>query len=1450
MNADRNLLFGVLALQLDFITREQLIAATSAWVLDKGRPIESILQEHGAIPSERHALISALVKEHLKQHDNDAEKSLASLSSIKSVRDDLNTILDSDLHASLQRIPERTTPDDPFATTAYSVGASTSDGQRFRILRPHARGGLGEVFVARDEELGREVALKQIQERHADHPESRSRFLLEAEITGGLEHPGIVPVYGLGSYADGRPYYAMRFIRGDSLKDAVERFHAADWSGRCGERELELRKLLGRFIDVCNAIEYAHSRGVLHRDLKPGNIMLGKYGETLVVDWGLAKAVGRRDLEDTSAGDESTLRSSSGSGSAPTQMGSAIGTPAFMSPEQAAGKLNELKPASDVYSLGATMYSVLTGVPPFPKDDVAEVLRKVQGGDFAKPRILDHQIPLGLERICLKAMSLRASDRYESPRKLADDIEHWLADEPISAQPDRLVQRAARWSRHHRAWTISAAAVAVSVAVVATWSAFSLARAKHLTDSRVAELRFEQAYARLPRNDAATASLYLADALQSAVAARNQDLEGSIRKHLSWWTSELHVLQSAEARFEEKDLRGISSDGRFALLSRQDGATEVWDTMNERLVGVVEASDEGFLSTVDEKTEAGLVPPAPPEVQNKPRLEDDAGRDAFEADALALLQDESIDPMQPTQPIQPVQPVQPVEPVQDWELPGLDLRNSGASFGGLEVLSEQVSSALSGPVPPPVEGVTGGQISAETAVDLGDVSQPNLISASEDGSRVMALVDHTVHIWDVAAQKELSVPINETVVGAEISRDGRLVAIIALGRNVEIWSVDPGERVEVIPAGDASAIAFDPLGGTLLVGHMSGFAEFWDIETAQPDEQSVEHGEAISFVAVLPDSDAFVTASRSVKLWNRNTLQVSGPMLHNGAVAGVSYNSRDSRIVTASLDWTAQEWDCITGTALGAPMHHAGAVLSARYDKSGLLVTDARNPREETGYATRKWKAHRNNSEAKGIANETFLVGMFGRSKSEVLVTNLVPGFPAQLFDSPVGVLVHTGSGESLPAAKLAAETIMAVDFSSEQPLGLVTHGRDARLYNLRDGAPYGRPLEGAGHIIRVLLDRNRDRMRAGHVSAPIFAQVDAVASMLLIAGHNSANIWDIATGTADKRQIVPRRLITRAVLAPSGKYAALVVGDIAQLWSLIDFTHLGTTLPHSHPIDSVTFSPDEKLFLVCGGNSIQLYSTEQCASVGTPIEVGADVASVAFSSAGDLIATLVHDSDTASSSNDPSDAGGRSAPPPPPPSFGDEGEDAPPMPKEPSAELSDVSEFRLTRWKTTVDGELNSPDQDPTDGVVPTPDRSSMEYEQSDSPAFLGHLPPADDVPVADPQFDGQEEATEMEPPQDFENTSPSNDYLQLFETRSGKALGPRIQLREAGLAVTFSADDSELLVAASSGVLHVSVPAAITEDAKDLLNRIEVATGLELQPNGVARVLSADEWAKRAAR
>ena len=334
-----NLLFGILALQMDFIDREQLIAAMQAWLSDKSKTLGAILVMQNVLNTPRLILLQALVEEHLKQHDNDPRQSLAAVGTIGSIQSELEKLADDDVNATLVTLREDRSGSGPAAEGGASSAGSAA--LRFRILRPHARGGLGAVFIAHDEELHREVALKEILELHAHSQSSRSRFLLEAEITGRLEHPGIVPVYGLGQYADGRPFYAMRFIKGDSLQDAIERFHKAERPDRDPEeRAEELRGLLGRFIDVCDAIQYAHDRGVLHRDLKPGNIMLGKYGETLVVDWGLAKPMESREP----ASEESCLKPASVDDSAETLQGAAVGTPSFMSPEQAAGKIDQLGP--------------------------------------------------------------------------------------------------------------------------------------------------------------------------------------------------------------------------------------------------------------------------------------------------------------------------------------------------------------------------------------------------------------------------------------------------------------------------------------------------------------------------------------------------------------------------------------------------------------------------------------------------------------------------------------------------------------------------------------------------------------------------------------------------------------------------------------------------------------------------------------------------------------------------------------------------------------------------------------------------------------------------------------------------------------------------------------------------------------------------------------------------
>ena len=341
---------------------------------------------------------------------------------------------------------------DPHGPNAWSYSA---DRQRFTVLRLHQQGGLGRLMIAQDGELNREIALKEILPAFADDQENRRRFVREAEITGNLEHPGIVPVYSLGEFADGRPYYAMRLIRGVDLRMAIEDFHAKGASR--SEKELEFRQLLSRFVTVCQAVDYAHSRGVIHRDLKPGNIMLGDYGETLVVDWGLAKT-----LHGQPAPEDFDLRPVTPSNRAhtdQTQAGRIVGTTQYMSPEQAAGRLDQLTALSDVYGLGATLFHLLAGRPPFD-GDADDIVFRVQQGRFKRPREVRSAIAKPLEAICLKAMARNPADRYASARELALDVERFLADEPVAAYREPITVRTWRWVRRHRAMVTSGLLIA------------------------------------------------------------------------------------------------------------------------------------------------------------------------------------------------------------------------------------------------------------------------------------------------------------------------------------------------------------------------------------------------------------------------------------------------------------------------------------------------------------------------------------------------------------------------------------------------------------------------------------------------------------------------------------------------------------------------------------------------------------------------------------------------------------------------------------------------------------------------------------------------------------------------------------------------------------------------------------------------------------------------------
>jgi len=448
---DNDLLFGVTALQLHFVTQEQLVAATAKLAEAPGQTLCEQLCDMKLLMAAEAEAVAAVVERRLARFGNDPRQTLDSIGAEEAAALSM---------AAKPTDRELTTTCDHFVTQPRAWSYSAQH-QRFTVLRLHQQGGLGRLMVARDCELNREIALKEILPAYADNDENRRRFIREAEITGALEHPGVVPVYSLGEFPDGRPYYAMRLIRGVDLRTALDDFHSGE-AGRA-ERRLAFRQLLGRFVDMCHAVDYAHSRGVVHRDLKPANIMLGDFGETLVVDWGLARTLdGHVPSADL---DTPPVTPSDRASTDRTQAGRIVGTVPYMSPEQAAGRLDLISRPSDIYGLGATLYHILTGRAPF-SSETEDVVLRVEQGRFPPPRRVSKRVPRALEAICLKAMARKPVDRYGTARELANDVERYLADERVEAYAEPWLSRGWRWTRHHRTLVMSLMAAA-TVAVVA-----------------------------------------------------------------------------------------------------------------------------------------------------------------------------------------------------------------------------------------------------------------------------------------------------------------------------------------------------------------------------------------------------------------------------------------------------------------------------------------------------------------------------------------------------------------------------------------------------------------------------------------------------------------------------------------------------------------------------------------------------------------------------------------------------------------------------------------------------------------------------------------------------------------------------------------------------------------------------------------------------------------------
>ncbi|HPS29495.1 MAG TPA: protein kinase [bacterium] len=427
---------AVIAAENGIISPQKLVHIFSDWVNSPGVSIRQKLEE--ALPAENKALLDLLGSEELEDaiQNKSVEVLLESVNRIKE-------------QTRMAVMPSSTQAD----STSERLITDETPG-RYSVQGELARGGAGRVLIALDRHIGREIAVKELLLDLKDKRDGlvrndpqtvslRNRFLREARVTGQLEHPSIVPVYEIGRHPDGVFYYTMRMVKGKTLAKAIYQANSL-------ENRLEL---LPHFYNVCNAVAYAHSKGVINRDLKPSNVMIGEFGETVVLDWGLAKVKGQTDIgaEKLQTGLRLFLDADVGK----TVVGYAIGTPSYMPPEQAEGNVDEIDETSDIYSLGAILFQLLTGKPPYVGKTASEILRKVVAPGNVNACSEEQSVPPELSAIAQKAMSKKKKDRYLSATELIEDLNVYMSGGKVKVYKYSFAETFKRFATKNKALFIS-----------------------------------------------------------------------------------------------------------------------------------------------------------------------------------------------------------------------------------------------------------------------------------------------------------------------------------------------------------------------------------------------------------------------------------------------------------------------------------------------------------------------------------------------------------------------------------------------------------------------------------------------------------------------------------------------------------------------------------------------------------------------------------------------------------------------------------------------------------------------------------------------------------------------------------------------------------------------------------------------------------------------------------
>jgi WD40 repeat protein/serine/threonine protein kinase len=1010
----------------------------------------------------------------------------------------------------------------------------------YELLGELGHGGMGIVYRAWHERLKRVVALKVIRPGAATNPEAVARFRTEAEAVARLQHPNIIQIYEVGE-AGGWPYLALEYLDGGSLPE-----HTAGIP-QPAEASAALVEVLAR------AVQAAHQAGIIHRDLKPANVLLqsGTTNETNNTNQdkkneGASSPTVSSVPADSCESSDSWLRRfpkitdfglaklTGGEVAGQTATGAILGTPSYMAPEQAAGRAKEVGPAADIYALGAILYEMLTGRPPFRGETPMDTLVQVLNEEPVPPSRFQPKVPRDLETICLKCLEKVAVRRYPSASALAEELRRFLAGEPILARPLSGPARLWRWCRRNPALAaLAGLSLAVLVTVVALSVAFGFWQAHAAGELRTAlddaeqnrrnaqrlsaGLALERGIDLCEKGDTGRGMLWLARSLEIARAAGAGDLEPAIRLNLAAWHSHLFPLR---ARFERRvgmiNAAAFSPNGKLVVTADMDNKARLWDCDTGRLIGEP--------ISVPEKATAGIAAAA------------------FSPDGGTILTAGSVSGK-----------------VRFWDV------KTRQEIGPILQHGDGVQSVVYSP---------NGKL---------------VLTGS---------FDRTAQLWDAnthAARGKPLAPGKGYILAVAFHPDGKTFVTGCSSGAILFWETEPCRPLAVCmeQRGEVTGLAYSPDGKTLLTGSLDGFARLWETATGKlVREIEVVHARpfGVSSVAFSPSGKTFLTGDyeHAVRLWDTATGASLGSVRHQASLRAVAFSPNGRTVVSAGDDGIGRLWDVPRGNLAAMVLPHPGQVQAVAFSPDGgLLATGCKDG------AARIWKAatarpmhtllgHTNEIKCVAFspAGDFLLTGGYDKAVRLWDVNLGKQRGETRQQDSEIYAAAFSPNGQTYAFGD-GDGTIHLLETANQNPGRVLHHEQSVQGMAF---SPGGRLLATASGDFTARLwdpDTGELRWRLQHpavVSVVTFSPDGR--SLLTGCADQLARIWDLTTGSVVGPPLPHGQWVAGAAFGPDSRLVATSGGYTARLWDAPTGQPIGPAFQHQSWVQALALSPDGRTVL------------------------------------------------------------------------------------------------------------------------------------------------------------------------------------------------------------------------------------------------------------------------------